>query len=89
MKDLRQSITRPAGVTVAFDRVQARSRRRKLPGMGSPKVVLFYFGVLFCVSKNRSGAHGQSVLVWEDNFNGNSLNDTVWTLDTGNGCDQG
>lgn len=30
-----------------------------------------------------------TVLVWEENFDGTGLNDTVWEVDTGNGCDQG
>lgn len=33
--------------------------------------------------------YSYTVLVWEDNFDGDSLNETVWRLDTGNGCNQG
>lgn len=35
------------------------------------------------------GATGERTLVWEDEFDGDSLNGSVWAVNTGNGCDQG
>jgi len=32
---------------------------------------------------------GERSLIWEDNFEGDGLDETVWTIKTGNGCDQG
>lgn len=32
---------------------------------------------------------GERSLVWEENFDGDGLDETVWTIKTGNGCDQG
>ncbi|CAN0038321.1 unnamed protein product [Laminaria digitata] len=35
------------------------------------------------------GATGERTLVWEDDFDGDSLDSSVWAVNTGNGCDQG
>lgn len=35
------------------------------------------------------GATSERVLVWEDEFDGDSLDGSVWAVNTGNGCDQG
>lgn len=34
-------------------------------------------------------AAAEKSLVWEDAFDGDSLDQSVWTVQTGNGCDQG
>lgn len=35
------------------------------------------------------GATSERVLLWEDDFDGDRLNASVWAVNTGNGCDQG
>lgn len=49
--------------------------------------------LIFVVTSSWSCVNGQihssTVLVWEDNFDGDSLNETVWSLNTGNGCEEG
>lgn len=46
------------------------------------------FGLIFACSLLGLIAAERS-LVWEDTFDGDSLDETVWRLQTGNGCDQG
>lgn len=53
-----------------------RMRRMKLFGL------IFACSLLGLIAAERS-------LVWEDTFDGDSLDETVWRLQTGNGCDQG
>ncbi|CAM9493067.1 unnamed protein product [Scytosiphon promiscuus] len=44
---------------------------------------------LFLQVLSLSAVAGDRVLLWEDNFDGDSLDETVWIVKTGNGCDQG
>lgn len=56
-----------------------------MPMMTSAFIWLFW--TLFL--KTPRAIVGEMAVIWEENFDGDSLNDTVWTLNTGNGCDLG
>lgn len=50
----------------------------------------FVWWLLFLQSVGIVGfVGGEPILVWEDTFDGDSLDETTWIVKTGNGCDEG